>query len=393
MIVLRWLLNLLQVVFYSTNAILLPYLPLLLQAHGFSSLETGTLLTMGPFLAMFAQPIAGMLSDRIKSTRPLLIVLWLFMGVSAYLLFMTESRSIAAVSLVALYIFYLPAVSLLDALTVKSALQWKASYSSVRLWGSVGFMLTLVVLGQRFDAWGGVQSLIWMFSPIWISVFLIFLFLQEPKGDIISGPAEPALNLKMLRQTLANPSIFIFFILIFLLAMPHRMNDTLLSLHMQHLGASASQISWAWAVAGASEIVGFYIMARIVRKSRIVNMLTIVALLYAIRWVLYMFITDPGAIVILQITHMFTYVAVWVLAIEYIAMSLPRQMVATGQALLSMVFLGLGGLAGGSLGGGLQEKFGEASMYGMGVVCATLAFIGFCVWNRRRSQKTESARV
>lgn len=386
----RWLLNLLQVVFYSTNAILLPYLPLLLQAHGFNSLETGTLLTMGPFLAMFAQPVAGMISDRIKSTRPILIVLWLLMGTSACILFMTDNRSIAAVSLVTLYIFYLPTSSLLDALTVKSSLQWKVTYSSIRLWGSVGFMMTLIVIGQWFDAWGGVHSLIWMFSPIWVGVFVIILFLQEPKVELKSGQAEPALSLKMLRQTLANPSIFVFFILIFLLAIPHRMNDSLLPLHMQHLGASASQISWAWAVAGASEIIGFYFMAKIVRKDRIVHMLTIVALLYAIRWFLYMFITDPGAIVVLQAMHMFTYAAVWVLAIEYISMTLPRQMVATGQALLSMVFLGLGGLAGGSLGGALQENFGEASMYGMGVVCASLACIGFYVWSRRRSHAGET---
>jgi len=381
---LRILLKCLQAIFYSTNAILIPYLPLLMKSHGFSPLETGSLLAIGPFIAIFAQPLAGMISDKIGAIRPILIALWTLMGVSALLLFTTGAQSVAAVAVVALNVFFLPAVSLLDALMVKNAEQLNETYSSLRLWGSVGFMLTLIIVGGQFDAWGGVHALVWIFAPIWIGVFVIFMIMREPKIEHASDESsETRLSRPMLRRALLNPSLFIFLGLIFLVAIPHRMNDTLLSLHMEHLGANSRQISWAWAVAGASEVIGFYVMAKIIRGDRLKQLLGLTALLYAIRWGLYMFITEPWAIVALQVTHMFTYVVIWAGSIEYISTSLPKQIVATGQALLSMVFIGLGGLAGGSIGGAIQEHIGESAMYAMGVVCAAVAWIGFMVWSRR----------
>ncbi|MDK8183847.1 MFS transporter [Paenibacillus sp. UMB4589-SE434] len=382
------LLKFLQALFYSTNAILIPYLPLLLQERGFNSIETGTLLMLGPFLAMFAQPLAGIISDKLKAARPILIVCWIATGVSSYVLFTSHHHGTMVASLLSLYIFLMPTVSLLDALVVKNASRLGESYSSLRMWGSVGFMITLLVLSQYFEIWGGVYSLTWIFAPIWIGVFLILWVLQEsqplsePK-DNGGAAAESNLNLTAIRKLLADPRLLVFLVFIFILAMPHRMNDALLSIHMQNLGATSGQISWAWAVAGGSEIIGFFVMAKLIRAERILGMLAVSALLYTVRWVLYMYITDPWAIVFLQATHALTYVAVWVLAIEYVTMILPRSMVGTGQAILSMVFLGLGGLAGGSLGGALQQHVGESAMYAMGVVCAGIAALGFYIWTVR----------
>ncbi|WP_028546843.1 MFS transporter [Paenibacillus taiwanensis] len=392
------LLKFLQALFYSTNAILIPYLPLLLQERGFNSVETGTLLMLGPFLAMFAQPLAGIMSDKLKAARPILIICWIAMGMSSYVLFTSHHHGIMVASLLSLYIFLMPTVSLLDALVVRNASLLGESYSSLRMWGSVGFMITLLILSQYFEIWGGVYSLTWIFAPIWVGVFLILWVLQESSSQsllpsdskgTVDATAESNLNWKAIRKLLANPSLLVFLVLIFILAMPHRMNDALLSIHMQNLGATSGQISWAWAVAGGSEIIGFFIMAKWIRAERILSMLAVSALLYTVRWLLYMYVTDPWSIVFLQATHAFTYVAVWVLAIEYVSMILPRSLVGTGQAILSMVFLGLGGLAGGSLGGALQQHVGESAMYAMGVVCAGIAALGFYMWtvrNRRAAK-------
>ncbi|MDZ7543223.1 MFS transporter, partial [Clostridium perfringens] len=66
--------------FYATNAILIPYLSLYLQKRGFSPAETGTLIMLGPFLAMFLQPLVGVISDKLRATKPLLLVLWIGVG-------------------------------------------------------------------------------------------------------------------------------------------------------------------------------------------------------------------------------------------------------------------------------------------------------------------------
>lgn len=383
---LKALLKVLQGLFYATNAILVPYMPLYLQQRGFSPAETGTLLMLGPFLAMFAQPVVGVISDKIKATKPLLLVLWIALGASSVFLFASEQMLAVALSLLAFYIFFQPTVSLLDALMVKSAIALRVSYSSLRMWGSVGFMITLLIIGWKFEAWGGLDSLLWIFAPIWISVFTLFAFLRESKTPESASTPVRKMDMKLMRKTLADPSLLLFLGLIFLIAVPHRMNDGLLSIHMQNLGASSQQISWAWAVAGAGEIVGFYVMSRWARQDRMLGLLGIVAGLYAIRWLLYALISDPTMLIFVQVSHAFTFVAVWVLGIEYMAKTLPRHLLATGQALFSMVFLGLGGLVGGSLGGVLQEYLGKSSMYVMGVICTVIASVGFLMWSRQRQQ-------
>lgn len=332
-------------VFYSTNALLIPYLPLLLTERGFNAWEAGTLLMLGPFLAMFVQPLAGVLSDRLKAVRPLLFACWIAQGAAAACLFLSSERVAAASSLLALYIFFLPAVSLLDSLTVKTAVAAGQSYSSIRLWGSAGFTVTGLVLGKMFDAWGGVDSLMWMYAPIWISLLIGIGFLQEAPAD--AKEAETAVDLAVLRKALSVPALLLFLLLVFIVAMPHRMNDALLSLHLSDLGATSAQMSWAWSVAGVAEVIGFAVMARWVSRKRMLRLFAIVCALYAIRWLLYAFVKEPWVIIVMQGGQAVTYAALWVLSIEFVATLLPRHLAATAQALLGMVFLGLAGLAGG----------------------------------------------
>ncbi|MGG3838004.1 MFS transporter [Paenibacillus thiaminolyticus] len=378
-------------VFYSTNALLIPYLPLLLTERGFHAWEAGTLLMLGPFLAMFVQPLAGVLSDRLKAVRPLLFGCWIAQGTAAACLFLSSGRIAAAASLLALYIFFLPAVSLLDSLTVKTAVAAGQSYSSIRLWGSVGFTVTGLVLGQMFDAWGGVDSLMWMYAPIWVSLLIGIGFLREAPADV--KEAESVVNLTVLRKALSVPALLLFLLLVFIVAMPHRMNDALLSLHLSDLGATSAQMSWAWSVAGVSEVIGFAVMAKWVSRKRMLRLFAIVCALYAIRWLLYAFVKDPWVVIALQGGQAVTYAALWVLSIEFVASLLPRQLAATAQALLGMVFLGLAGLAGGMSGGALQEAYGGTGMYLYGFICAAVSTIGFGIWafRRERAERLQGA--
>ncbi|MGZ9585392.1 MFS transporter [Paenibacillus marinisediminis] len=369
--------------FYATNAILIPYLSLYLQKRGFSPAETGTLIMLGPFLAMFLQPLVGVISDKLKATKPLLLVLWIGVGLSSVFLFMTDQRAVIAVSLLAFYIFMQPAVSLLDTLLIKGARSLNVSYSSLRVFGSIGFMVALLIIGQRFEAWGGLDSLLIMFAPIWIGVFIIFVLLREPAVEEPQAKAGSKMDMAMMRKTLASPALLFFFGLILLLGIPHRMNDGMLSLHLQDLNASAAQISYAWAAAGAGEVIGFILIARFVQQKKLLSLLATASLLYAIRWLLYAYVTVPSVIVVLQASHAFTFAAVWILSIDYVTRALPKQMLATGQALLNMIFIGLGGLIGGSLGGLLQENYGDKTMYLFGAVCSLIAAVGFFIWNRR----------
>src|SRR5690606_14666268 len=60
---------------YAAHAIYNTFLPLYFDDIGFSSLQIGTILSLGPFVAMLAQPIWGALSDRAKTKNLILLLL------------------------------------------------------------------------------------------------------------------------------------------------------------------------------------------------------------------------------------------------------------------------------------------------------------------------------
>ncbi|MBW7458881.1 MFS transporter, partial [Paenibacillus sepulcri] len=56
---------------------------------------------------------------------------------------------------------------------------------------------------------------------------------------------------------------------------------------------------------------------------------------------------------------------------------LPRQLGATGQSLLAMVFLGLAGMTGATVGGWLNDNYGGSSMYYFAAVVSLIGGLGF----------------
>src|SRR5690606_12080279 len=60
---------------YAAHAIYNTFLPLYFDDIGFSSVQIGTILSLGPFIAMLAQPIWGALSDRAKTKNRILLIL------------------------------------------------------------------------------------------------------------------------------------------------------------------------------------------------------------------------------------------------------------------------------------------------------------------------------
>ncbi|GAV14543.1 major facilitator superfamily MFS1 [Paenibacillus sp. NAIST15-1] len=93
-------------------------------------------------------------------------------------------------------------------------------------------------------------------------------------------------------------------------------------------------------------------------------------------------------LIVLQGLHSITYACFWALAIEFVVQLLPQKLAATGQSLLGMVFFGLSGLAGGVIGGALQESYGGNVMYSIGFVLALLGTFGFMLWNRKDRKRT-----
>lgn len=357
--------------YYAQQAILLPYLPLYFLGKDFDSLQIGILITAGTFVAVFIQPVWGYISDRFQTVKALIVILWCGTIVTSVGLFAAKGFSATLIFVVVLYIFLIPSAPLLDSIAIKAAESTGASYGSFRLWGSMGFTVMALLSGFIFRWVGGIENIQYIYWAVWIIPLILLIFLKDQKSE-----ATTRVTLKAVLTLVKNYPLLWFMLLVFLLMIPHRMNDSLLGLYMQDLGASAQMIGLAWAIAAASEIPTFALLYRFMHRYHELSLLFIVSCIYVVRWIVYAFTDDLFIILILQASHSITFAVFWIVAVQYVDRLVPPHLRSTGQSLLAAVFLGLAGLVGGLVGGWLYDQSGGMSMYmfavGLSVVSSVL---------------------
>ncbi|WP_281886052.1 MFS transporter [Paenibacillus sp. YYML68] len=367
-----WSLRGLNFSFYATTGVLNPFLPIYLEARGYTSAQIGLLMMIGPFITIFAQPMWGYISDRYQALKTIVFSLWAMTLLSSFGIFGSTSYTFLFMFMLLLYFFLLSSQPLLDTLSIRVAQRADATYGSIRLWGSIGFMLLSMSTGFLLDVIGGIDHIAYLYWGIWLLPFLFLLLARNEKGE-----GNAVVSLSAFGQMLKNKQFVWFLFLVFILMVPHRMNDSLLALYMKDLGATDVMVGWAWALAAGSEIPTLALLARYLTRFHELALLGVVSILYTVRWFLYGYLDDPFMLMMLQASHSITFAVFWITAVQYVVRLVPSHLQSTGQSLLAMIFLGLAGITGGYAGGYVKDWLGGDAMYYIGAVFAAVSAVLF----------------
>lgn len=372
---------------YAILAVLAPFLPLYFANLGYSSSQVGFLMMIGPFVASMIQPLWGYLSDRLQTVKKIIFALWILAIISSVLLFNSGGSYVLTLCFVlALYFCFQPTMPLLDSISVQSAARRGTSYGSLRLFGSIGYSIISLSGGLLLAAVGGIGKLPYLLWAVWVIPLLLSLILRDE-------PAEgEGMTLSSIKELFTNKSFLWFLFLVFIISVPHRMNDVMLGLYMKEMGASDAMVGWAWALAAVVEIPVFALIGKYLHRVHEYVLIGIVGIIYTLRWFMYYVSDDPWVLLALQTGAAITYAVFWITSMHYVARILPPQLGATGFSLLSMVYLGLAGMTGGVVGGRLSELFGGASMYLFASIVSLLGgllFLATEAFSRRRGWRAK----
>ncbi|MCJ8010301.1 MFS transporter [Paenibacillus sp. KQZ6P-2] len=357
---------------YAILAVLSPFLPLYFANLGYSSSQIGFLMMIGPFIASMIQPFWGYVSDRMQTVKKFIFWLWILAIISSVILFNSGGNyTLTLCFVLAFYFFYQPTMPLLDSISVQSAARRGKSYGSLRLFGSMGYTIISLSGGLLLAVLGGINKLPYLLWAVWVVPFLLLILLRDE-------PAEgEGMTLATLKELFTNKSFLWFLFLVFIISVPHRMNDVMLSLYMKELGASDAMVGWAWALAAAVEIPVFALLGKYLHRIHEYVLIGIVGIIYSLRWFMYYVSDDPWVLLALQAGAAITFAVFWITAMHYVARILPPQLGATGFSLLSMVYLGLAGMTGGVVGGKLADLYGGARMYLFATIVSLLGGLLF----------------
>jgi MFS transporter, PPP family, 3-phenylpropionic acid transporter len=252
-------------------------------------------------------------------------------------------------------------------------------YGRVRLWGSFGFLVTVLLAGAWFEHFGLGHF------PAWTTLSLLAITLSAWRmPDLKEAVLASTANVSVL-PILKQKAVQWFFLSIFLHVLSHMGIYVFFSLYLDALGYTKTVIGLMWAVSVVTEIIWFYTQGRWLPRFS----LTAWLLLCAGVMVLRMGLTATGAqywpvLLLAQALHAITFAAHHSVCIALLSHHFPGSLRGRGQALYTVLGYGLTGMVGGLAGGALSTHFGLPSVFWVSLACSLLATLSaWQVWHIR----------
>jgi PPP family 3-phenylpropionic acid transporter len=355
---------------------MIPYWSLYLESLDFDAKTIGLLMATLHLSRIFAPALWGWIAD--KTGRRLQIIRTGAMLTWIIFIAMFWQDSAAGIALVMLgYSFFWNAVlPQFEVVTLNHLGTAQSKYSRVRLWGSIGFIITVLLVGYLLDK----ISVSWIPSILLLLMILIWLnslLIPEVKKTKDDGLLERL----SFRDVVFKPHIIAFFVITLLIQFSHGPYYTFFSLMMQSLDYTRTQIVMLWSLGVVAEILVFIVMhALIVRFGLRLIMLTSLALC-VLRWTLLAYWPENIVMVIVaQLLHAATFGSLHAVGISLVHHYFPETMQGRGQALFSSVGFGVGGSAGAVVAGLLWGSYGSAVTFSVAAAVSLVAIVLAYVW-------------
>ena len=364
-----WRLSSFYLCYFALLGSTAPFLALYFDHLGFSAARIGELVAIPMLMRCIAPNIWGWLGD--YTGRRLAIVR--FGAVCTLLTFslIFISKSYAWLALVmALHAFFWHAVLPQFEVITLAHLQGQASrYSQIRLWGSIGFIITVVALGRLFE-WLSLD--IYPVALVVIMAAIVISSLWVPNAQPLQGNRLAGEGfLKQLR----SPGVLAFYLCVALMQMSHGPYYTFLTLHLERLGYSRGVIGMLWALGVVAEVLVFLVMSRILTRFSVRRVLMASFLLAAVRWVLLgTFAEFLCVLLFAQILHAATFGSFHAAAIHFVQRSFGARQQGQGQALYAAL-AGTGGALGALYAGYSWNALGPAFTFSIASVAALAAAV------------------
>ncbi|MHB8745427.1 MAG: MFS transporter [Gammaproteobacteria bacterium] len=355
--------------YFATLGALVPYWGLYLKSIGFTPLDIGMLMALLMISRIVAPVLSAWIADhRAQRMRVVRLAALLTVVTFAGVFFGTGFWWLAGV-MMAFSFFWNASLPLLEVITLNHMDGQPGAYGRVRLWGSLGFISSVVLLGIVIDAQGPhwvLPALLLLMLGIWSCTQL----LPETEARVLSEPAG------RLRDVIRRPEVLAFLLACFLMQASHGPYYTFYSIYLEAHGYSKTLIGFLWAFAVLCEIGVFLLTRRLLQHIALRSLLLLSFALATLRWLLIGHFPDSLAVLIgAQMLHAATFGSFHASAIQMVYGFFTGRHQHRGQAIYGSASFGLGGAVGSFYSGYTWSSLGPAGSFDIAALLAGLAFV------------------
>lgn len=355
--------------YFAYAGVMVPYFALYLAALGCSATEIATVLAMPQVARIFAPAAWGWIADRSGARRSIVIFggAALVVGYGT-LFFVRDTAGIALVMLV-MSVLSAGALPIVESIALGALGAGSGRYGPVRLWGSVSFIVSVLLAGVWLDT-APAQALLVPIFLLAVAAFASAFALPETTLEAAPG-AAPSL-LAVLRQ----PEVAALLGACFCMVLAHGALYAFFTLHLERAGYAKSTIGMLWTLGVLAEIVVFIWLPRLFKAFTLRTLLLASFALAAVRFAATGWGVEWLAVLVFaQLLHAATFAVYHSASVAVIHRLFEGRLQARGQAIYTSLSYGLGGTTGTLLAGWTWTTLGPGATFGVSAGAATLGAI------------------
>jgi len=369
-----WRLSSFYLFYFAALGVLAPYWSLYLKDLGFNAVAIGQLMAIPMATKLMAPYVWGWLGDHLGHRMSIVRLGSLLTTIIFSSVFWVTGFWELGAAMVLFSFFWNAVLPQFEAVTFDYLGKDVSGYARVRVWGSIGFILSVVALGVLVDLKGPgfiLPVLLVFYGAIWLASMMIKD--QDSKPHPVEQPPIMAI--------IKLPAVIAFFVVCFLLQAGHGPYYAFYSIYMESAGYSKTIIGQFWALGVLAEVIVFLFMHRLLKRFGARQVLMASLSLAVLRWILIGNFPDSlGTILFAQTLHAATFGTFHAAAIHLVHHYFTGKHQGRGQALYSSLSFGAGGAMGTLASGFLWEGAGPSMAFGISAGLSLLALVIAWLW-------------
>lgn len=367
-----WRLSNFYLFFFASVGALVPYWSLYLKSLGFGATEIGELMAIIMATKIIAPNIWGWVADR-SGQRVLIVRLGVLLALITFAgVFLRQDYWWMVLVMMLFSFFWNAALPQFEATTMSLLGDDVHRYGSIRLWGSIGFILAVVGVGELLES-SGAEVIPLVILAVLFGAWISTLWVPREGSPVHAAGHEPIL------QVLLRSDVLVVLLVCFLLQVSHGPYYTFYTIYLEEHGYGRGLIGQLWALGVVAEIGVFLLMHRLLPRYGARLLLLISLGLTSVRWLLVAWGVEwLGVMLFAQLLHAASFGIYHAVAIHLIHKFFTGRNEGRGQALYSSLSFGAGGAVGSLASGYLWEGAGAGATYTAAAITSFLAWL--LVW-------------
>lgn len=358
-----------------------PYFTLYLQDVGLTAWEIGVLMSVPQVMRLLAPNLWGWLADRLGRRAAVVRVAALFSVVGFAGFFFTRDYFPMLAAMALVWFFWSAALPLVEAMTLDRLAGQTERYGRIRVWGSVGFIVSVLGLGALLD-YLPIATILWGCLAILASVLASALTLEETK--VGAGGTAPSVA-----DQLKRPEVIALLAACFFMSVAHGPLYVFYSIHLVDHGYDKMAVGMLWSLGVLAEIVVFMNMPWLIRRFSLRGILLASFALAVLRFLLIGWAADfPLVLLFAQLLHGATFGAYHAAAMAVLIHWFDPVQQGRVQGLYGSISFGAGGMVGGLISGESWGSLGPGITYTLAALFAAVGWV--LVWRGLSSKSLVS---